>query len=66
MWPLKKSWPQCRPPKFSHLSRSKVPRGIVARPIAGVMSCYSAHVFKASTYLVKIVLITSSDTVQQE
>ena len=29
MWPLKRSCPQCRPPKLEHLSRNKVPRGIV-------------------------------------
>ena len=29
VWPLKRSCPQCRPPKLEHLSRNKVPRGIV-------------------------------------
>lgn len=29
VWPLKRSWPQCRPPTLDHLPRSKVPRGIV-------------------------------------
>ena len=29
MWPLKLSWPQCRPPNLEHLSRDRVPRGIV-------------------------------------
>ncbi|CAF9920101.1 MAG: hypothetical protein ALECFALPRED_001427 [Alectoria fallacina] len=29
VWPLKRSWPQCRPPKLEHLSWKKVPRGIV-------------------------------------
>ena len=29
MWPLKRSWPQCRPPTLDHLPRSEVPRGIV-------------------------------------
>lgn len=29
VWPLKRSWPQCRPPELEHLSRNKIPRGVV-------------------------------------
>lgn len=29
VWPLQRSWPQCRPPKLDHLPRKKVPRGVV-------------------------------------
>lgn len=29
VWPLKLSWPQCRPPNLEHLSRDRVARGIV-------------------------------------